>query len=52
MVDIWDVDVILDKDELTAIELLVIGTLDGLSYSTRSWSWVRLHMHLVRCVCA
>ena len=51
MVDIWDVDVILDKDELTAIELLVIGTLDGLSYSTRSWSWVRLHMHLVRCVC-
>ena len=45
-------DVILDMDELTAIELSVIGTLAGLSYPTRSWSWVRLHMHVVRCVCA
>ena len=41
------VDVILDMDELTAIGLSVIGTLAGLSYPTRSWSWVRLHMHMV-----
>ena len=46
------VDVILDMDELTAIGLSVIGTLPGLSYPTRSWSWVRLHMHMVKCVCA
>ena len=46
------VDVILDMDELTAIGLSVIGTLAGLSYPTRSWSWVRLHMHMVGCVCA
>ena len=41
------VDVILDMDELTAIRLSVSGTLTGLSYPTRSWSWVRLHMHVV-----
>ena len=40
VVDILGVDVILDMDELTAIGLLVIGTLVGLSYQTRSWSWV------------
>ena len=44
-------DVILDMDELTVIGLSVIGTLAGLSYPTRYWSWVRLHMHVVRCVC-
>ena len=42
----------LDMDELTAIGLSVIVTLAGLSYPTRSWSWVRLHMHVVGCVCA
>ena len=52
MVDIVGVDVILDMDELTAIGLSVIVTLAGLSYPTRSWSWVRLYMHVVRCVCA
>ena len=52
VVDILGVDVILDMDELTAIGLLVSGTLTGLSYPTRSWSWVRLHTHVVRCVCA
>ena len=52
VVDILDVDVILDMDELTAIGLSVIGTLAGLSYPTRTWSWVRLHMHVVGCVCA
>ena len=52
VVDILGVDVILDMDELTTIELSVIGTLAGLSYPTRSWSWVRLHMHVVGCVCA
>ena len=46
------VDVILDIDELTAIELSVIGTLAGLSYPTRCWSWVRLHMQVVGYVCA
>ena len=51
VVDILGVDVILDMDELTAIGLLVIGTLVWLS-STRSWSWVRLRMHMVGCVCA
>ena len=51
VVDILGVDVILDMDELTAIELSVIGTLAGLSYLTRSWSWVRLHMQVVGCVC-
>ena len=59
--DILSVDVILDMDELTAIGLSVIrtlaglsviGTLVGLSYSTRSWSWVRLHMHVVGYICA
>ena len=52
VVDILGVDVILDMDELTATGLLVIGTLAGLSHPTRSWSWVRLHMHVVGCVCA
>ena len=52
VVDILSVDVILDMDELTAIGLSVIGTLIGLSYPTRSWSWVRLHMHVVGCVCS
>ena len=51
VVDILVVDVILDMDELTAIGLSVIGTLAWLSYPTRSWSWVRLHMHVVGCVC-
>ena len=45
------VDVILDMDELTAIGLSVFGTLAELSYLTRSWSWVRLHMNIVGCVC-
>ena len=36
VVDILVVDVIIDMDELTAIGLSVIGTLAGLSYSTRS----------------
>ena len=52
MVDALGVDVILGMDELTAIGLSVIGTLAGLSYPTRSWSCVRLHMHVVGCVCA
>ena len=52
VVDILGVDVILDMDEFTAIELSVIGTLAGLSYPTWSWSWVRLHMHVVECVCS
>ena len=52
VVDILSVDVILDMDELTAIGLSIIRTLTGLSYPTRSWSWVRLHMHVVGCVCA
>ena len=52
VVDILGVDVILDMDELAVIGLSVIGTLVGLSYPTRSWSWVRLHMHVVGCVCA
>ena len=47
VVNILGVDVILDMDELTAIGLSVIGTLAGLSYLTQSWSWVRLHMHVV-----
>ena len=47
VVGILGVDIILDMDELTAIGLSVIGTLAGLSYPTRSWSWVRLRMHMV-----
>ena len=47
VVDILGVDFILDMDELTAIGLSVNGTLAGLSYPTRSWSRVRLHMHVV-----
>ena len=35
VVDILVADVRLDMDELTAIELSVIGTLAGLSYPTR-----------------
>ena len=35
VVDLLVVDVKLDMDELTAIGLLVIGTLAGLSYLTR-----------------
>ena len=42
VVDVLVVNVILDMYELTAI--------GGLSYPTRSWSWVRLHMHMVVCV--
>ena len=51
VVDIMGVDVILDMDELTTIGLSVIVTLAGLSYPTRSWSCMRLHMHVVGCVC-
>ena len=51
VVGILGVDVILDMDELTAIGLSVIVTLAGLSYPTRSWSWVRLHMHVTGYVC-
>ena len=36
VVDILIVDVVIDMDELTAIGMSVIGTLAGLSYSTRS----------------
>ena len=50
VVDILGIDVILDMDELTPIGLSVIGTLVGLSYPTRSWSCVRLHIHVVECV--
>ena len=39
VVDLLVVDVRLDMDELTAIELSVIGTLAGLSYPTRPWIW-------------
>ena len=38
VVDILVVDVRLDMDELTAIGLLVIGTLARLSYPTRPWN--------------
>ena len=37
VVDILVVDVRLNMDELTAIGLLVIGTLAGLSYPTQPW---------------
>ena len=50
VVEILGVDVILDMDEMIAIGLSVLGTLVGLSYPIRSWSWVRLHMHVVGCV--
>ena len=46
VVDISGFDVISDMDEWTAIRLLVIVTLGGLSWLTRSWSCVRLHMHV------
>ena len=52
VVEILGGDVILDMDELTTIGLLVIETLAGLSYPTQSRSRVRLHMHVVECVCA
>ena len=39
VVDLLVVDVRLDMDELTAIGLLVIGTLAGLAYPTRPWNW-------------
>ena len=39
VVDILVVDVRLDMDELTTIDLSVIETLAGLSYSTRHWIW-------------
>ena len=39
VVDLLVVDVRFDMDELTAIRLLVIGTLVGLSYPTRPWIW-------------
>ena len=39
VVDLLVVDVKLDMDELTTIGLLVIETLDGLSYPTRPWIW-------------
>ena len=39
VVDILVVDVRFDMDELTAIGLLVIRTLAGLSYPTRPWIW-------------
>ena len=52
MVDVLVVNVILDMYELTAIGLSVIEILVGSSYPTRSWNSVRLHMHVVGCVCA
>ena len=39
VVDLLVVDVRLDMDELTAIRLLVIGTLAGLGHPTRPWIW-------------
>ena len=39
VVDLLVVDCQVDMDELTAIGLSVIGTLAGLSYSTRHWNW-------------
>ena len=39
VVDILVVDVRVDMNEMTAIELPVIETLAGLSYSTRHWIW-------------
>ena len=53
MVDLRVVDILsVDMDELTTIGLSVIVTLDESSYPTWSWSRVRLHMHVVKCVCA
>ena len=39
VVDLLVVDVKLDMDEWIAIGLSIIGTLAGLSYSTRPWIW-------------
>ena len=50
VVDILGVNVIPDMDKLTANGLSVIETLAGSSYPTRSWSWVRSHMHMVGCI--
>ena len=52
VVNILGVNVIPDMDKLTANGLSVIETLAGSSYPTRSWSWVRSHMHMVGCICA
>ena len=52
VVDVLSVYVILDMDKLTVIGLLIIVTLAGLSYLTRSWNCVRLRMHVVGCICA
>ena len=52
VVDVLGDDIILDMDELTAIGLSVIGTLAELSYPAWSWSCMRLHMHVVRCMYA
>ena len=46
VVDISGFDVILDMDEFIVFGLSMIVTLGGLSYPTRSWSCVRLHMHV------
>ena len=43
VVDISGLDVILDMDELIAHRVVSDCDLGGLSYSTRSWSCVRLH---------
>ena len=39
VVDILVVDVRLDMDGLTTLELSIIGTLAGLSYPTLHWIW-------------
>ena len=53
MVDLRVVDILgVDMDELTTIRLSEIETLAGWSYPTRSWSWARLRMHVVGCVCS
>ena len=39
VVDLLVVNVRFDMDELATIELSVIETLAGLSYSTRHWIW-------------
>ena len=39
VINLLVIDVRLDMDELTAIGLLVIGTLARLSYPTQPWIW-------------
>ena len=39
VVDLLVDDVRIDMDKMTAIGLLVIGTLSRLSYPTRHWIW-------------